>query len=112
MVLSLDKTVIFLMVIPRPFLLFLSAKMAARRIQLVFGKFVRILPLPELFTRIVKGTTETVIVDAAEQEIRNYAPNIRPSNHQDEKSWQEEATLTSSSHSKSRKCQPKFKNDQ
>lgn len=98
------------MVIPRPFLSFLSAKMAARRIQLVFGKFLR--NLPELFTRIVKGTTETVIVDAAEQEIRNYAPNIRPSNHQNEKSSQEEATLTSSSHSKSRKCQPKFKNDQ
>lgn len=91
------------MVIPRPFL---SEKMAARRIQLVFGKFVRI--LPELFTRIVKGTTETVIVDAAEQEIRNCA-DFRPSNHQDEKSSQEEATLTSSSHSE---YQPKFKNDQ
>ena len=83
---------------------FLSAKMAARRIQLVFGKFVRI--LPELFTRIVKGTTETVIVDAGEQGIRNWAPDFRPSNHQGEKSLQEEATLTSSWHSESRKYQP------
>jgi hypothetical protein len=79
--------------------------MAARKIQLVFGKFVRI--IPELFTtavRIVKGTTETVIVDAAEQEIRNWAQDIRPSNHQGENS------------SQSRKyteiTQSTFKNDQ
>lgn len=94
--------------------------MAAQRIQHVFGKFVRI--FPELFpnlVRIVKGTTETVVVDKAEEGFKNLVQDIRPSNQQDEKSpSQEEAAMTSSSYNEPKQysepkiTKPEFKKHQ
>lgn len=85
----LIRQYIFLIVIPRPY--FLSEIMAHQRIQLVFQKLVRL--LPELFTtvsKIVKGTTETVVMDKGEIFMRSFAQDFPSSNDQGENSSQEE----------------------
>jgi hypothetical protein len=61
---------------------FLTVKMAASRIRPLFEIFRRI--FPQLFARVIRGTTETVVLDTFEKELKNLKQGIRPSKQKEE----------------------------
>lgn len=65
--------------------------MATSRIRLLLENFIRI--FPQLFVRVIRGSTETVVLDRVEEEFENLIQGIRPS------SQQEEAIMISNSNS-------------
>jgi hypothetical protein len=56
--------------------------MAAPRIRLLFENFIKI--FPQLFARVIRGTTETVVLDKVDEEYQKLTQGIRPSNQQEE----------------------------
>lgn len=56
--------------------------MAAPRIRLLFENFIKV--FPQFFARVLKGTTETVMLDKVEEECQKLIQDIRPSNQQED----------------------------